>query len=136
MLAAKQYGDDNYFEVSEQIFGSDGFSQSPYSGPLQIVGKNAWQWQESMSQKADAGGFSASGAFSDNLKDADSEKDKGFIESITSGKFHNQIATGVETARSAIMARMSAREHRPITWDECLSSTQELDPGLDLKQFA
>lgn len=133
-LAAKQYGNDNYFDVSEQVFGSKGFSQSPYSGALQIVGENPWQWKDS--EHASNAGFSASGQFSDNLAQADSEKDKAFIQSIVSGNFHNQIATGVETARSAIMARMAARERRRITWEECLASKQRMEPRIDLKQFA
>ena len=135
-LTAKQYGDDKYFDVSEQVFGSKGFSESPYSGNLRIAGDNPWQWQQAQTEQAGNSGFSATGQFSDNLAQADSEKDKGFIDSIVSGKFHNQIATGVETARSAIMARMSARERRPITWDECLRSKQHFDPALDLKHFS
>jgi myo-inositol 2-dehydrogenase / D-chiro-inositol 1-dehydrogenase len=135
-LATKQYGENAYFDVSEQVFGSQGFSESPYSGTLRIVGDHPWEWRQAETEESASQGFSATGQFSDNLAQADSEKDKAFVESIVSGSFHNQIATGVETARSAIMARMSARERRPITWDECLRSKQQLHPLLDLKQFS
>lgn len=135
-LSAKQYGDDKYFDVSEQVFGSDGFSVSPYSGPLEIVGKNPWKWQSAQQSNQASGQFSTAGVFTDNLAQADSEKDKAFIESITSGKFHNQIAMGVETARSAILARMAAREKRTLTWEECLRNKQEMHPELNMKEFA
>ena len=53
--------------------------------------------------------FAANGVFSDNLAQAQTEKDRGFIDSITSGKFHNQSAAGVETALSAMLGRMAGR---------------------------
>jgi predicted dehydrogenase len=136
-LASKQYGTDRFFDVSEQVFGSDGYSESPYSGPLRIVTESPWEWQDSKATQPGTAQFAANGVFSDNLAQADSEKDKGFIESIVTGKFHNQIAIGVETALSAIMARMSARSGgRVITWDEMLASKDYFELGFDLNQFA
>jgi myo-inositol 2-dehydrogenase / D-chiro-inositol 1-dehydrogenase len=135
-MNSKQYGHTKDFDVSERVFGSEGSSESPYSGSLHITGPNAWEWQASGSADKQSAGFSASGAFSDNLADADSEKDKSFINSITSGNFHNQIALGVETARSAILARMAARQKRVVTWDEMLASGESSKLDFDLKQFA
>jgi predicted dehydrogenase len=136
-LATKQYGTDTFFDVSEQVFGSDGYSESPYSGPLRIVSNSPWEWQPSKVAQPEGGQFAANGVFSDNLAQADSEKDKGFIESIVTGKFHNQIATGVETALSTIMARMSARGGgRVITWDEMMASKERFELGFDLNQLA
>ncbi|MDE1177876.1 MAG: hypothetical protein PW789_14955 [Edaphobacter sp.] len=63
-------------------------------------------------------------------------KDKGFVESITSGKFHNQIVAGVETARSCIMGRKSAELGRTVTWKEIEADKEEYKLGMDLKQFA
>ncbi len=139
-LTAKQYGEEKNGDVSEQVFGSKGFSESPYSGPVRIVGENAWQWnsaeQVSSAQASSTQAqFSASGAFSDNLALADSEKEKSFIDSIVTGKLHNQIATGVESARSAMLARMSARKQRVITWDDLLSSKEAFELKMNLNQF-
>jgi predicted dehydrogenase len=134
-MNSKQYGETKDFDVSERVYGSEGYSESPYSGPLRIAGMNPWEWKGSEAQTSSAG-FSASGAFSDNLADADSEKDKGFINSISSGQFHNQIALGVDTARTAILARMAARQKKFITWDEMLKSNESLHLDMDLKQFA
>jgi myo-inositol 2-dehydrogenase / D-chiro-inositol 1-dehydrogenase len=50
--------------------------------------------------------------FHDNLADADPEKKRAFIASITSGSFHNPAATGVESALSAMLGR-SAAYHGP-----------------------
>jgi predicted dehydrogenase len=135
-LAAKQYGTSTFFDVSERVFGADGYSESPYSGPLRIVSNQPWEWKSDVPAQTGGGQFAANGVFSDNLAQADSEKDKGFVESIVSGKFHNQIATGVETALSAMMARMSARSGRAVTWDELLTSNQAFELGLDVNQFA
>jgi len=135
-LAAKQYGTNTSFDVSERVFGANGYSESPYSGPLRIIGDNAWEWKQETPLAPGGGQFAANGVFSDNLAQADSEKDKGFIESIVTGKFHNQIAMGVESARSAIMARMSARSGQLITWDQLMASHEQFDLGFDLNQFS
>jgi predicted dehydrogenase len=135
-FTAKQYGSDSYFDVSEQVFGSKGYSESPYSGPLRIVGENAWQFKASASTQTGGSQFAANGMFSDNLAEADSEKEKSFINSITSGNYHDQIAAGVESALSAMMARMSARQGRPITWDEYEASGENYQLGMNLNQFS
>ena len=127
-----QFG-KSQFDVNERFFGTRGSSQSPYSGPLGIWGEEKWIW--SGSDKPAEGQFSASGSFSDNLADADPEKQKGFLASITSGNFHNQAAAGVESALSAMLGREAAYKGREITWDELLHSTERLDPGLDLTRM-
>jgi predicted dehydrogenase len=108
------------FDVNERFFGTKGQSQSPYSGPLGIIGDEAWTWSGSESGKDAA--FSASGAFSDNLSQADFEKQRGFLASITSGQFHNQAAAGVEAALSAMLGREAAYRGQELTWDELLRS--------------
>jgi predicted dehydrogenase len=136
-ITAKQYGKTRDFEVSERVFGSAGYSESPYSGPLRIVGDNAWEWKDPEPPPAEAtAGFAQNGAFSDNLAHADREKDRGFIESITSGKYHNQIELGVESARTAIMARMSAHRGHVITWKDLLSDKETFKLDFDINQFS
>jgi predicted dehydrogenase len=136
-ITAKQYGKTRDFEVSERVLGSLGYSESPYSGPLRIVGDNAWEWKDPEPPPPEATtGFAQNGAFSDNLAHADREKDRGFIESITSGKYHNQIELGVETARTAIMARMSARRGRVITWSELASDKETFKLDFDIGRFS
>ena len=122
------------FDVNERFNGVRGSSQSPYAGPLGIWGEEQWVWSGSDKPAAE-GQFSASGSFSDNLAQADSEKQKAFIGSITSGKFHNQAAAGVETALTTMLGRQAAYQGRELTWDELLRSNERWDAGIDLNKL-
>jgi myo-inositol 2-dehydrogenase / D-chiro-inositol 1-dehydrogenase len=133
-FSSTQFGKGN-FDVSERFFGTRGSSQSPYAGPLGVWGEEKWVWNGSDKPAAE-GEFSASGSFSDNLAQADSEKQKAFIGSITSGSFHNQAALGVESALTAMLGRQAAYEGRELTWDELLRSKEHLDPGIDLTKLS
>ncbi|MGE5327151.1 MAG: Gfo/Idh/MocA family protein [Deltaproteobacteria bacterium] len=125
-----------WWDVNERFFGSKGVCESHYSGPCAIYGEEPWSWDTSKSpEKPESKQFSTTGKFSDNLGQADPEKKKAFIESITSGKFHNQAEQGAIAALSCMMARESAYSGRPMTWDELLNSNLEWDSGLDLTQF-
>ncbi len=66
---------------------------------MQITGAQPWAWQDSHEQPPPRPAkFAANGSFLDNLDFADRDKERTFIDSITSGQCHNQIAAGVETA--------------------------------------
>ena len=108
----------------------------PYAGPVQIKGGQPWQWAESTEAQAGAGQFAANGAFEDNLKYADREKERTFIESITSGNSHNQIAAGVETALSCMLGRMAGLTRREVTWDELLAHGENYSLGFKVEEFA
>ena len=133
-FTSTQFNKNNFFDVTEHFFGSEGLAEAPYSGALRILGNNPWAWAGS--DAASKGQFAANGDFSDNLAQADPMKDKGFVESITSGKFHNQIADGVQTARSCILGRKAAELGRVVTWQEIEADNEEYKLGMDLKQFA
>src|SRR5215475_5636950 len=125
-----------WWDVTERFFGTKGTSQSPYVGPLGIWGDEPWQFgvpdaKEASSPQA----FSVTGKFKSNLDQADPEKKKAFIESIVSGKFHNQAEKGAESALSCMMARMAAYTGREVTWEETLKSREVWDPKLDLNKL-
>ena len=125
-----QYG-RHYWDVCEKFFGSRGVSESHYSGAVAIYGEEPWDWwRDNASQPL------APGARRSALEHADAEKDKAFIESIASGKFHNQAAAGVESALSAILGREAAYSGREITWDELLKSDLTYDAGFALEKLA
>jgi predicted dehydrogenase len=125
-----------WWDVTERFFGTKGASQSPYSGPLGIWGDEAWQYASPSKDAADAkAAFSATGSFTSNLEFADAEKKKAFVESITTGSFHNQAAKGAESALSCMMARTAAYTGREVTWEEFMKSTEVLDPGIDLNML-
>jgi predicted dehydrogenase len=124
-----------WWDVTERFFGTKGTSQSPYAGPLGIWGDDPWQWSGSGANTADPQGFSATGKFTSNLELADPEKKKAFIESITSGNFHNQAETGAESAISCIMAREAAYKKHEVSWDDILKSKEVYDPKIDLSKL-
>ncbi len=112
------------FGVSETFYGSLGVAQSPYSGSLGIEGKQPWTWSGNPPTTPQ-----------NNLAEADSMKDRDFIGSITTGKLQNQIAAGVETARTCMMGRKSAELGRAVAWDEIERDNQAYTLGFDIKQF-
>jgi predicted dehydrogenase len=132
-FASTQFG-NGYFDVAGKFFGTDGVSEVSYAGRLGIFGgQNAWDYNAGGGQTG--GGFSATGSFGDNLAQADPEKQRGWIESITSGKFHNQAAQGAESALSAMLGRMAAYTGREVTWDELLRSNEHWDAGINLEKL-
>ena len=128
-----QFNAPGYFDVKETFFGSQGIAEMPYKGPLRIQGKNAWTW--SGSDQTSGAKFAADGAFTDNLAEADKMKDRSFIESITGNKFQNQIAAGVESARTCMLGRKSAELGRTVTWQEFEADTEKYDLGIDIRKF-
>jgi hypothetical protein len=103
---------------------------------VKILGSQAWEWKDADAPAPGSSQFAANGAFLDNLKYADRDKERTFIESITSGKSHNQIAGGVETALSCMLGRMAGYTHREVTWDELLANGETYELGMDIAQFA
>ena len=132
-FSSTQFNKNNFFDVSERFFGSEGLADAPYSGTLQIRGTQPWVWNSG--NGVSTGQFAANGDFSDNLAEADAKKDQDFVQSIVSGKLQNQIAAGVDTARSCMMARKSAETGRTVTWQEIEADTEAYSLGMDLKQF-
>src|SRR5229473_1212334 len=125
-----------WWDVTERFFGTKGVSQSPYTGALGIWGDEPWQAPMTPAKdKPDAQAFSVTGNFTSNLEFADREKKKAFVESITSGNFHNQADKGAESAISCMLARAAAYKGHEITWDEIMKSREVLEPGIDLKKL-
>jgi myo-inositol 2-dehydrogenase / D-chiro-inositol 1-dehydrogenase len=139
-FSSTQFGSDGMFDAGLRLFGANGSATVPYSGPVQITGKQAWAWQDAATTASGAspgsGKFAANGAFSDNLAFADRDKERTFIDSITSGNCHNQIAAGVETALSCMLGRMAGLTQREVTWDELLAHGETYQLGFDMGQFA
>src|SRR5207249_8523039 len=124
-----------WWDVTERFFGTKGTCQSPYTGPLGIWGDEPWQSPQTPKPGAEQQAFSVTGNFTSNLEFADREKKKAFIESITSGNFHNQAAKGTESALSCIMARTAAYKGHEVTWDETIKSTEVWDSKIDLNKL-
>ncbi len=134
-FSSTQFGDYGVFDAGLRFFGSAGSATVGYAGPIQITGAQAWQWGDAAASAAGSGKFAANGAFSDNLEFADRDKERTFIESITSGKSHNQIAAGVETALSCMLGRMAGYQKREVTWEELLANGETYELGFSVEQF-
>jgi len=135
-FASTQFGLDKSFDAGLKLFGAEGMATVPYSGPMKITGENAWEWTESSATAPGSGNFAANGSFLDNLAFADRDKERTFIDSITSGPMHNQIAAGVETALSCMLGRMAGYTQREVTWDDLLAHGENYELGMNLEQFA
>jgi predicted dehydrogenase len=135
-FASTQFGIDGVFDAGLRLFGANGSATCPYAGPIAITGSNAWSWRDSESTAPGSGKFAANGAFLDNLKYADRDKERTFIASIVSGPAHNQIADGVDTALSCILGRMAGYQKREVTWEEMLAQKEDWPLGFSLEQFA
>ena len=129
--------DKGWWDVCERFFGSKGVSEAHYDHPVRITGDDPWEWDAGGGQTQEKPGqFSTTGVFKGALDQADPEKKKAFVESILSGKFHNQAALGAESALSAIMGRRAAYTEREVTWEELLRSDEAWDARIDLDKLA
>jgi predicted dehydrogenase len=130
-FSSSQFGEPE-FDAGVRLFGAAGSSESHYDHRVKINGPNKW---DAGLASAAGGQFSAAGTFAGALDKADPEKQKAFIESITSGKFHNEAAHGAESALTAMLVRDSAYKGKPMTWDELLASTEVYDPKIDFSKL-
>ena len=135
-FASTQFGAYGNFDAGLKFFGSEGMATAPYSGAVHILGKQAWEWKDGKAANASPAQFAANGSFSDNLEFADREKERSFVESITSGRPVNEIAAGMETALSCMLGRMAGYTGHTVTWEELLAHGESYELGMNLNQFA
>ena len=135
-FSSTQFSRDGAFDAGLRFHGESGSANVAYSGPIQITGAGAWAWQDPAAVAPGSGKFAANGAFSDNLAFADRDKERSFIDSITSGNAQNEIAAGVETAVTCMLGRMAGLQQREVAWEDVLSHGETYELGFKLNQFA
>lgn len=123
--------DRGWWDVCTRFFGSKGVAEAHYAGPVAVYGEDAWIGTKGNRPTE----FSQIGSFADNLKYADPQKGKSFIQSIVTGEFLNEAAQGVEATLTTILGRMAALTGKEVTWSEMLRSQDVLDPQIDLSCF-
>ena len=133
-FGSTQFGKGGW-DAAIYMYGPRGGSEAHYDNRMFIKGEEPWDlglapWQQNSQSAALAGQFKGT------LDDADAMKEKAFINSITSGKFLNEAATGAESALSGMLGRNAAYSGRELTWDELLRSEEVLDPKIDLNKLA
>ncbi len=128
--------DSPEFDAGVRLFGSEGSSESHYDWRVKIAGTHAWDAGLGAGGADNGAQFSAAGSFRGALDQADAEKQKAFIASITGKAFHNQALQGAESALSAMLIRNAAYAGTPMTWDELLASSEVYDPKLNLARMS
>ena len=121
------------WDVAMRYFGTRGNAEAHYDAPVQIVGEQPWEFPGlgKPGQITDTKA-AATGKFKGALDDADKNKHRAFIDSITSGKYLNEIQPGADATISAIMARQAADTGETVQWDEVKWSWEHWDAGVDL----
>jgi myo-inositol 2-dehydrogenase / D-chiro-inositol 1-dehydrogenase len=127
-FSSVQYAD--FWDVGVRFIGDQGIGESYYNGFGRITGNQPW----SAVPVKEAGDFSTAGDFGGRGDDT-GLKASLFIESIVSGKFHNQAREGAESALSAILGRMAAYSGKEVTWNEMMSSNQSYQGQIDLTKL-
>ncbi len=122
------------FDAAVLFFGTRGSAEAHYDHRVSISGEEPWDVGLGSAREGDQ--FSAAGTFKGALDQADSEKQKSFIESLTNGSFVNEAAPGADSALSAMLGRTAAYTGKPITWEELLKFQEAWDPKIDLNKLA
>ncbi len=133
-FASTQFGTAAW-GVGMQYYGTKGCAEARYDTPVRISGETNWEFPGLGKPQATDQAQAVTGTFHGALDDADPNKQKAFIESITSGTFINEAALGAESALAAMLGRTAAYTGRAVTWDELLKSTEVWDPKMDVKAF-
>ncbi len=121
--------------VGMQYYGTKGAAEARYDAPVRIAGETTWEFPGLGKPATVSQSDAQTGRFSGALDDADRNKQKAFIDSITSGKLVNDAQYGAESTLTSIIGRTAAYTGREVTWDEMLKSNEVWDPKMDFGQF-
>jgi predicted dehydrogenase len=122
--------------VGMQYYGTKGCAEARYDAPVRISGETTWDFPGLGRPPATDQAAAVTGAFRGALEDADPNKQKAFIESITSGNLANEAQSGADSTLTSIIGRMAAYTGKEVTWDRMMKSKEAWDPKIDWKQFA
>ncbi len=135
-FASTQFTNAKWGGVGMQYYGTKGWAEARYDTPVRLSAETEWEFPGLGKPEATDTAAAVTGAFRGALDDADSNKQKAFIESITSGKLLNEAQQGAESTLAGILGRMAAYSGKAVTWDEMMKSKEVFDPKMDWKQFA
>jgi predicted dehydrogenase len=133
-LASTQFG-KSAWGVEMQYYGTKGNAQARYDAPVRIGGENAWEFPGLGRPPATDQAAAATGAFRGALEDADPNKQKAFVASITSGNLLNEAEFGTNSTLAGILGRTAAYTGKEVTWEAMMKSKETFDPKIDFKQF-
>ncbi len=133
-FASTQFGTAP-FNVGMLYYGTKGFGEARYDAPVRIGGESPWEFPGLKKPEPTDLAAAATGTFRGALDDADPNKQKAFIDSITSGQLLNEATSGAESALASMLGREAAYTGKEVTWEKLLKSKQVYDPKIDWKPF-
>ena len=129
--------DSPEFDAGVRLFGSEGSSESHYDWRVKIAGTarvgrgsgrgRCRQRRAVLRRRA---------AFRGALDEADAEKQKAFVASITGKHLPQSGTAGRRVGADAMLIRNAAYAGTPMTWDELLASTEVYDPKFNLARMS
>jgi predicted dehydrogenase len=135
-FASTQFTNAKWGGVGMQYYGTKGWAEARYDTPVRLSAETQWEFPGLGKPEATDTAAAVTGAFRGALDDADPNKQKAFIESITSGKLLNEAQQGAESTLAGILGRMAAYTGKEVTWDQMMKSKEVWDPKMDWKPFA
>jgi myo-inositol 2-dehydrogenase / D-chiro-inositol 1-dehydrogenase len=135
-FAATQFTNAQWGGVGMQYYGTKGWAEARYDSPVRLSAETNWEYPGLGKPQATDAAVAVTGRFPGALDDADPNKQKAFIESITSGNLINEAQQGAESALAGMLGRMAAYTGKEVTWDQLMKSKEVWDPKIDWKQFA
>lgn len=134
-FASTQFGKAAW-GVGMQYYGTKGCAEARYDAPVRISGETNWEFPGLKKDEPTDQALAVTGTFKGALDDADANKQKAYVESITSGKLLNEANQGAESALAGMLGRMAASTGEEVTWEKLMKSKEVWDPKVDWKQFA
>ena len=134
-FASTQFTNAQWGGVAMQYYGTKGWAEAHYDAPVRLSAETNWEFPGLGKESTDSA-VAVTGKFSGALDDADPNKQKAFVASITSGNLLNEAQQGAESALAGILGRTAAHTGKEVTWDQLLKSKDVSDPKMDWKQFA
>ena len=135
-FASTQFTNAQWGGVGMQYYGTKGWAEARYDAPVRLSAETNWEYPGLGKPQATDAAAAVTGRFPGALDDADPNKQKAFIESITSGNLLNEAQQGAESALAGMLGRMAAETGDEVTWEKLLKSKEVSDPKIDWKQFA
>jgi len=134
-FASTQFTGAKWGGVGMQYYGTKGWAEARYDAPVRISAESEWEFPGLKKPDPTDAAAAVTGAFRGALDDADPNKQKAFIESITSGNLLNEAQSGVDSALACMLGREAAATGKEVTWEKLLKSKTVLDPKIDWKPF-
>lgn len=135
-FASTQFTGAKWGGVGMQYYGTKGWAEARYDAPVRISAESEWEFPGLKKPEPTDAAAAVTGAFRGALDDADPNKQKAFIESITSGNPVNEAVSGADSALAGMLGREAAYSGKQVTWEKLLKSKQVYDPKIDWKAFA